>query len=542
MQELTLQAARLSAAAAKQQAAEEESARLRQQLAAAQESLRSEQALRASAVAAERGPLQERAAALQHENQQLRAHLASACGALKALGIPAPQVFSRAALALVGHAIPAQSPPLSPAASGAAPVPQQPAVRQQLAQQQQQQVAAQQAQPPAANQQAQQQQAQAQEQQAVRRPVAPPVPRLQLSSISLEALQAAASAQQEVEEVTAAAAGLPPVPPRDQQQGGGEAGMSHSAARAAAYARLRVAVGSPASALGHIASPRSVQNSTDMPLPPLSARVPVSPAAQQLLATARQWQLTARSAVADEEAEERIAAYRPQHAQQQWQQLQAGGGRPPSRAALGGGPSAKAALARAVHTARPHHHAQGGPAAGRSPVKQGRRTYSQVPAFTELKQAYQAGAVGGGVWESCHSNLLLRVHRPVLWHAACCRMFARKASREPQPAVITLPAACLQCKQRATACCHHTARRPSSHAPLCAVVSAEADSAAKWARSVFSSSSAVETDPRRVEPVMQVTVKTHRVPRMEAEKACLSAFLCALLQDNDARSVQRSAT
>ncbi|KAI7842900.1 hypothetical protein COHA_003412 [Chlorella ohadii] len=432
VQELTLQAARLSAAAAKQQAAEEDSARLRQQLAAAQESLRSEQAQRASAVAAERGPLQERAAALQHENQQLRAHLASACSALKALGIPAPQVFSRAALALVGHAIPAQSPPLSPAVSGAAPVQQQPAVRQQLAQQQQQQVAAQQAQPAAVNQQAQQQQAQAQEQQAVCRPVAPPVPRLQLSSISLEALQAAASAQQEVEEVTAAAAGLPPVPPRDQQQGGCEAGMLHSAARAAAYARLRVAVGSPASALGHIASPHSVQNSTDMPLPPLSARVPVSPAAQQLLATARQWQLTARSAVADEEAEERIAAYRPQHAQQQWQQPQAGGGRPPSRTALGGGPVAKAALARVVHTARPHHHAQGGPAAGRSPVKQGRRTYSQVPAFTELKQAYQA------------------------------------------------------------------------------VVSAEADSAAKWARSVFSSSSAVETDPRRVEPVMQGLLQLFR--------------------------------
>ena len=43
-----------------------------------------------------------------------------------------------------------------------------------------------------------------------------------------------------------------------------------------------------------------------------------------------------------------------------------------------------------------------------------------------------------------------------------------------------------------------------SMTPVSAVVSAEADSAAKWARSVFSSSSAVETDPRRVEPVMQV--------------------------------------
>lgn len=40
--------------------------------------------------------------------------------------------------------------------------------------------------------------------------------------------------------------------------------------------------------------------------------------------------------------------------------------------------------------------------------------------------------------------------------------------------------------------------------PPTAVVSSEADSNARWARSVFSSSSAVETDPRRVEPVVQV--------------------------------------
>lgn len=390
LQELTLQAARLSAAAAKQQAAEDEAARLRQQLAAAQEAHKCEQAQRASAAAAERGPLQERAAALQHDNQQLRAHLASACGALKALGIPAHQVFSRAALALAGHAIPAHSPPLSPAAGVAA---QQQVGRTQVQQpppqQQQQQLASQGEQHHAAAGRMDQQQ------QPVRRPVAPPVPRLQLSSISLEALQAAASQQQEIDEVTAAPAGLPQALPHSQHQGGGEAdgGMSQAAARAAAIARLRVSVGSPASALGHIASPHSVQNSTDMPLPPLSARLPVSPAAAQLLATARQWQLTARSAVAEEEAEERIAAYRPQHAQQQWHPPAAAGSRPASRAAAhGSGPGGKVPLARAVHTARPHHQAPAGPAAWRSPAKQGRHTYSQVPAFNELKQAYQAGA------------------------------------------------------------------------------------------------------------------------------------------------------
>ena len=417
-QELTLQAARLSAAAAKQQAAEDEAARLRQQLVAAQEALKTEQALRASAVAAERGPLQERAAALQHENQQLRAHLASACGALKALGIPASQVFSRAALALVGHAIPAQSPPLSPAGGAAAQASQQPAGRLAAGQQQ---VAAQQA--------PQQQQRQQQQQQPVHRPVAPPVPRLQLSSISLEALQAAASQQQEIEEVAAAAAGLPLAPPPSQQPGADEAVMSSAAARAAAYARLRVSVGSPASALGHIASPHSVQNSTDMPLPPLSARVPVSPAAQQLLATARQWQLTARSAVADEEAEERIAAYRPQHAQQQRHQPAAAGSRPASRAALAGNPGGKVALPRAVQTARPHNHGHGVPLTGRSPAKQARHTYSQVPAFNELKQAYQAGEVWGCGDGALPRMLARRVGHPLLGCTASGWVWVLKVNR-----------------------------------------------------------------------------------------------------------------
>ena len=37
-----------------------------------------------------------------------------------------------------------------------------------------------------------------------------------------------------------------------------------------------------------------------------------------------------------------------------------------------------------------------------------------------------------------------------------------------------------------------------------AVMSSDADRASKWARSVFSSASAVDTDPRRVEPMVQV--------------------------------------
>jgi hypothetical protein len=44
--------------------------------------------------------------------------------------------------------------------------------------------------------------------------------------------------------------------------------------------------------------------------------------------------------------------------------------------------------------------------------------------------------------------------------------------------------------------------RPASPCP--AVVSSEAERASRWARSIFSSSSAVETDPRKVEPLMQV--------------------------------------
>jgi hypothetical protein len=36
------------------------------------------------------------------------------------------------------------------------------------------------------------------------------------------------------------------------------------------------------------------------------------------------------------------------------------------------------------------------------------------------------------------------------------------------------------------------------------VVSSEAKRASRWARSIFSSSSAVGTDPRKVEPLVQV--------------------------------------
>lgn len=83
--------ARLAAAASKQQAAEEAAAGLRQQLAAAQQA--SEQAhaeLRRAAAA--QGEWQERAAAARHEGQQLKVHVAAACGALKALGIPVHKV------------------------------------------------------------------------------------------------------------------------------------------------------------------------------------------------------------------------------------------------------------------------------------------------------------------------------------------------------------------------------------------------------------------------------------------------------------------
>lgn len=415
--EASQQAAQVSAATASQQAAEAEAARLRQQftvaqqvaeeeasrmrrqLATAQQGLEREQAEQRRAAAAwqqQHSELREQVASLRHENQQLRTHVSAACGALKTLGLPAHQVFSRAALALAGHTNGMQSPPRSPPSSSqghngggqreravahaaerrqaigalpaAAPAPPPPPP------------------PPPMPLHLRCQQQQQQQQSLGQRAPPPQVPRLQLSSISLEQLRQAASQQHEAAEAAtgvgtlSALQGLPPLPSSGQR-----------------YSHLRVSVGDSPCAPAREASPAgSVQHSTELSQLPLTARrMGVSPAQQELLASARQWQLTARSAVAGEEEEERMPAHRP-HQQQQGQPARhaaaAAAGHATARHGYGAGPArgVRPPL-RAVQTARQHH----------TPRKEQKEllrwTYGQDPAFLEIKKAYHAG-VWGVVW------------------------------------------------------------------------------------------------------------------------------------------------
>ena len=478
------------------QAAEEQAARLRQQLDAAHLALEREQAAQRRAAAAHQQQLaaaQEQLLAAQREGQELRAHVAAACGALQALGVASTHVFSRAALQLAGVPADACVAPLQPQRQQPAP-PQQ----AQLPQPQQQQV-----QQPALHQaaaapapappppppppsslpaqllQQQQQQAQQQPQSAGR----PQVPRLQLSSISLEQLQQAATHQHEggaaVAAGTPTSQGLPPLPSSSQR-----------------YSHLRVAVAASPRDAAQAASPaRSMQNSAEH-APLLTARRAMSPAQQELLASARQWrQLTARSAVADEEenAAARMPAHRPQQQQQQ-QQSGVAGGHATARAAAPPGAAARPPL-RAVQTARQHHA---------TPRKQAaaaalRWTYGQDPAFLEIKKAYMAG------------------ERTCGW---CCTACGGRPGAGAMTALGPMLAGAggAGCEHgghvglaHATWLLRQRAAWPETHHPTCcsphhppAVVASEADSTARWARSVFSSSSAVETEPRRVEPVVQV--------------------------------------
>ncbi|EFN58173.1 hypothetical protein CHLNCDRAFT_141998 [Chlorella variabilis] len=394
--------ARLAAAASKQQAAEEAAAGLRQQLAAAQQA--SEQAhaeLRRAAAA--QGEWQERAAAARHEGQQLKVHVAAACGALKALGIPVHKVFSRAALALAGHAVGGgiQSPPESPAEVSSALSPSASA-------------------------------------QPLGRP--PQVPRLQLSTISLEQLQqhVAAAQQQEQQQEEAAEQQQP-----EQQQTRSADLFAHVVAAAdGAAAPGFPPPASPAetSASSPVPAPASCRRppglpplatggaggaaAADLAPPLLTARRAVSPAQQELLAAAQQWQLTARSARSAAPAEEEalIPAYRPH-------QLSATG--PPMSARH---VPATACTARGGRHATPRLRPAGATSAAATPGgKAPRRTYGQDPCFLEIKEAY---------------------------HAVVAGQAGQQASR--------------------------------------------------WARSAFSSSSAVESEPGKVEPMVQGLLQLFR--------------------------------
>ncbi|KAL4858591.1 Glutathione S-transferase P [Chlorella vulgaris] len=409
-QERKQSSADLAAACARQQAGDEAAAALRQQLAAAKAAAEQTQLLLRQATARQ-AELQEQVANLQLEKHQLKAHVAAACSSLKAQGIPAGQVFDTAALVEAG--LPSSSscmrlPPESPAGGigkGGASV-YHSFASETASQQQQQQLER------------------------------PP----QLSSISLEQLQQHVTQQQQQQQGVV-----------DQQP---HAPHQHAAAQIAAPRQRQfisgmVGVGLPESAPPPIAcSPAGTSGSSPGPmpasaryrqrtlslpplqlplpeaLPPLaSARRAVSPAQQELLASARQWQLSARSSPSGRLAEQEehshasafIPAYRPHNLHATAAPVALSARCPPATARLARG-------AACQQTPRQRR----GASAAASPVgKLQRRTYGQEAGFQDIKQAYQA------------------------------------------------------------------------------VVAGEADRARNWARSVFSSSSAVESDPRKVEPVVQ---------------------------------------
>ncbi|KAL4443463.1 hypothetical protein ABPG75_011200 [Micractinium tetrahymenae] len=454
-QEVSQLAARLAAASAKQEAAEQEAACLRQQLFAARQAADEQQEQLRRSAAEQRAEWHEQVAALRREGQQLRSHIAAACAGLKGMGIPAHKVFGPSALAAAGVV---QSPPESPAEAAELPS------GTQLAQQAQHGQLAQQAQQAQHGQLAQQLQ-QAEQQASMRRPL---VPRLQLSSISLQQLQAQASPVLQ----PAAAAPACGLPATELAAGPAAAGVAQQAHRRQqsddSFAHVMMTADGTA-ALGGLAGPRSLQpaaaggvagaaglaqatpspassvqqNSEFNSAPLLTARRAVSPAQQELLATARQWQRSARAAAADAGAaeEEPHAGYPPPLPSARGS---ARGPAPPSLFASGGTagaaprgaclprhqtPRQAAAAAPAGVTPRRAAAGAGGPAGfpgtpGRK-LAAARPSYGQDPTFQEIKAAYNA------------------------------------------------------------------------------VMSSEADRTSRWARSVFSSASAVDADPARVDHMVQ---------------------------------------
>lgn len=270
-----------------------------------------------------------------------------------------------------------------------------------------------------------------------RRPMPPQVPRLQLSSITLEQLQAQASpkpplhpgsnsqrtgagaapaaGEQAVHRAPAAGAAARPEQQQENQQqnaAAAEDSFAHVMVAADGTAALPPQGGALQAAefcAAALAPPPetgpspvcSVQQSCEIPsLPPLTARPSVSAAQQQLLATARQWQHSARSAAAAEDAAEEeegghIRAYYPPPL-------------PSARASVRGSAplvhangSNAAATARVggCGTQRRHAPVQRPTAGGGAPfpgtpsrkLLPQRRTYAHEPGFQEVKEAYEAG-------------------------------------------------------------------------------------------------------------------------------------------------------
>ncbi|KAL4422232.1 hypothetical protein ABPG77_009707 [Micractinium sp. CCAP 211/92] len=440
-QETAQLAAQLAAAAAKQQAAEQEAARVRQELSATRQAADTKREQLRRVAAQQRAEWQEQAAAVQAECQQLRYHISAACVSLQGVGIPANKVFGPSALAAAGvaQALPASCAEPAELSSGI----------QQAQHEQQIQLPL-----------------QAEQQVPMRRPL---VPRLQLSCISLQELQAQASptpqglgagaapacVPQEAAVVSAeAVAGAPGQacgqrPSHDVfahvlAAADGTAALGDSRCVAAGQHSPIHATGAAAGRSGMAASAApdaspasSVQQSSTLTAPLLTSRRAVSPAQQELLATARQWQRSARAAAAEAEAaeDEPRAGYPPPLPSARGS---CRGPAPPSLFARGGGAAAAAENAcpprsrptprAAAVGATPRHAAASSGAMAAFPghkLVAARAIYGQDPTFQEVKAAYNA------------------------------------------------------------------------------VMSSEADRTSRWARSVFSSASAVDADPARVDHMVQ---------------------------------------
>lgn len=266
----------------------------------------------------------------------------------------------------------------------------------------------------------------------MRRPL---VPRLQLSCISLQELQAQASPTPQGLGAGAAPACVPQAAAVVSEGAvAGAAGLAcgqrpshemfahvlaaadgtaalgdsrcvaagqHSPIHATGAAAGRSGMGASAAADASPAS--SVQQSSTLTAPLLTSRRAVSPAQQELLATARQWQRSARAAAAEAEAaeDEPRAGHPPPLPSARGS---CRGPAPPSLFARGGGAAAAAENAcpprsrptprAAAVGATPRHAAasSGGMAAfpGHKLVA-ARATYGQNPTFQEVKAAYNAG-------------------------------------------------------------------------------------------------------------------------------------------------------
>lgn len=285
-----------------------------------------------------------------------------------------------------------------------------------------------------------QQAQQAEQQVSMRRPL---VPRLQLSSISLQQLQAQASpTPQGPVAAVPPACGLQAEALAAGEAAVGSAHLAHGRQQSGdSFAHVMLAAdGTPALGslpaglalqrpLPHTAaatqqgvaafaeatpSPASsVQQSSAFGAPPLTARRAVSPAQQELLATARQWQRSARAAAVETEAAEDLPhpGYPPPLPSARGS---CRGPAPPSLFAHGGAaavaPQGAAAAPRSHHPQRaaaagatPRRAAAAPGSVGAFPGTPGRKlaaakgTYGQDPTFQEIRAAYNAGGRAAGL-------------------------------------------------------------------------------------------------------------------------------------------------